>query len=188
MANFKDSPHFEKHDHYYTAKESWEQLSSIKEEVKINCSKILEACCMNAPLSKSDKYLNEIFGLPVKRNEEDFLSLDTDETRRLYDIIITNPPFTNPIKKNIIKKLLDIDRPFIIILNSTNIYSKWFRETMGDKIKDIQILTPKQKLKYNKAIKNEEGEWELEKKTKDPSFYSCFVSYKLNLPNEKLFL
>lgn len=188
MANFKDTPKYQAYDDYYTAEHSWKQLSSIKEEVRGRAQRILECCCMNAPLSKSDTYLKEVFDLPVDRNEQDFLSLDTDTLRAEYDLFATNPPFSNPLKKNIIKKLLDIDKPFIIILNSTNIYSVWFRETIGDKIKDIQILTPKGKLKYHKAVKNKEGELELEKKTKDPSFYSCFVAYKLHLPSHKLFL
>ena len=59
---------------------------------------------------------------------------------------------------------------------------------MGDKIKDIQILNPKGKLFFNKAYKNKEGEWEIEKKKTNPCFYSVFVTYKLNIPNHKLFL
>jgi hypothetical protein len=186
MANFIDNPHFSHHDDYYTKKESWFQLQKIKH--KIAPTKILEACCMGANLSKSAEYLTELFECPVVENKENFLDLDNDTIRENYSHIITNPPFQNPGKQNIITKLLEIDLPFIIILNSTNIYAKWFRQTFGDKIRDTQILNPLQKLCFHKAFKNDNDEWELQKKTHAPPFYPVFVSYKLGLDSADLFL
>ena len=186
MANFRDNSSYSKHDDYYTAKASWFQLQKIKD--KIAPTKIFEACCMGATLSKSSEYLTELFDCPVVENKVDLLQLSNEEIRENYSHIITNPPFANPTKQKIITKLLEIDLPFIIILNSTNIYSKWFRDTFGDKIKETQILNPKQKLCFHKAIQNDEGEWSLDLKTKPPCFYPVFVTYKLGLDSSDLFL
>ena len=186
MANFVDNPHYTNHDDYYTKKESWFQLQSIKE--KIAPTKILEACCMGANLSKSAEYLNELFNCEVVENKGDFLELDSAEIRETYSHIITNPPFTNPMKTNIIKKLLDIDLPFIIILNSTNVYCKWFRKVFGEKIKEVQILNPEGKLCFHKALKDDNGQMYLQEKTIAPPFYPVFVSYKLGLDSADLFL
>lgn len=195
MANFKDSPKFSNYDDYYTSEKTWNQLYILRNDIaKIheNEKPILEACCMNSPLSHSPKYLRKALNHKVKRNTKDILLRENEEMKEKYSMIITNPPFTNPLKQKIIEKLLDIDLPFIIILNSTNIFTKWFRETLQSKDDDyrkrLQIITPKGKLTYHKAYKNEEDEWELEEKTKDPSFYSVFVAWDCNIPNERLFL
>ena len=111
---------------------------------------------------------------------KDFLT-----TNDKVDNIITNPPFETKIKQKILKKLVEIDKPFIIILNCMNIYSKYFRDIFEDNIKYLQIIIPKGKIKFEKY--NEEKKC-LEKCKTDPAFYCCYLTYKMNIPNEDLWL
>ena len=72
---------------------------------------------------------------------------------------------------------MEIGKPFIIIMNSLNVFSKYFQEIMD--LDYTQIIIPKKKFHYSKDGVKEE------KKT---SFYSVFVAYKMELKNKDLFL
>jgi hypothetical protein len=175
MANFTDSPHYAKYDDYYTTEETWRLIGDIIPRDKV----IWEACMLNASKSKSPEILKNITGNQVCFNTE----LDMLEGSMGSDIIITNIPFETNIKKKILKRLVQLDRPFIIIMNSCNMFSKYMREIFGDNIKHLQIITPSTKIHYAKLLEN--GDFEYKKKT---SFYSVFVAYKMNLTTEQLWV
>ena len=177
MACLKDSPYFnsEKND-YYTTKEMWQNISHIIPKNKI----IFEACLLNSN-SKSIEYLKELGFNVVGNNTIDCLN----EVDFNFDMIITNIPFKTDIKKKILKKFVDIDKPFITIINVMNVYSSYFREIFGDNIKYLQIISPKGKIKfeiYDKELK------QLIKCKTDPSFYCVYLCYKMNLENKDLWL
>ncbi len=171
---------FSNYNDYYTSERSWGLISHLIPE---NCT-IYEACMLNSNFSTSPQILNKLTGNTVLYDtSHNFLEYHKYEDQ--CDIIITNPPFSpTDLKKDILKKLIEIDKPFIIILNSTNLFSKYFREIFKNVMHDIQIITPSIKLSFNR-LQEEDNTL---KEYKNMGFYSCFVTYKLNLKNEQLFV
>ena len=157
---------------YYTTKKMWDNISHLIPKNK----KIWEACMLNSS-SKSIQYLREL-GFEVVGNKE-WDCFEKDEG----DIIITNIPFTGEIKIKILERFLELDKPFIIILNSLNIYTAWFRELFKDNLNDIQLIIPRGKILFEEKI-NEE----IVPCKKEASFYACSLAYKLEIPNKDLFL
>ena len=176
MACLNDCPKFDStKNNYYTTKKMWENIIHLIPKDKI----IYEAFLLNSK-SKSIDYLTELGLNIVGDNKLNFLT----DTLPTYDIIISNPPFETNTKKKILEKLYELDKPFIIILNCMNIYSKYFRDIFGDNLKYLQIIIPKGKIKfevYNEETKSMD-------KCKDPAFYSCYLAYKMNIPNADLWL
>jgi hypothetical protein len=169
MANFKDSPNFAVYDDYYTPEWVWEKIKHLVPTDKV----IWEACMLNAEKSKSMEIWKK-WGYNVVGNIS-WNILDCEVPQ--CDMIITNIPFDTELKKNILKRLMEIGKPFIIIMNSTNTFSNYFHEILD--LNETQIITPKQKLHY---MKNGEDE------RKNTSFYSVFVAYRMNLTNKQLFV
>jgi len=177
MSNFKTSPHFNAHKNdYYTQKKMWEQVSHIIP----NDSVIWESCMLNSK-SNSMKYLNELGYEVVGNTEWDMLNCDIPKC----SIIITNPPFKTDLKKQILKKLVEIDKPFMIIMNTTNIFSKYMREIFGENIKHLQLVIPEQKIIFEEYSEEQE---KMVKCKSAPSFYCSYVCYKMNIPQDKLWL
>ena len=176
MANLTDSPTFETHDDYYTPKSAWEQVNHLipKDEV------IWEACMLNSYQSKSPEYLTELGNNVVFNYDQDILE-DHDE---IYDRIITNIPFDKQIKMKILKRLVEIDKPFMIIMNSMNLYTKYIREIFKDKFCDLQVINPSKKINFDK-LDYETNEL---RETNNCSFYCIYLCYKWDLSNENLWL
>ena len=105
MANFKDCPKFKVHDDYYTHKKSWEQIAHLIPKDKV----IWEACSLNSN-GQSIRYLQELGFDVVGGRDIDIFK------HNMGDIIITNPPFSNPNKQNIITNLLEIDLPKSLVI------------------------------------------------------------------------
>ena len=175
MANLKDSNIFRKYDNYYTPKSAWEQINHLIPKDKI----IWEAFCLNADKSKSAEYLTELGNKVVYDTSMDMLKNQPEE----WDMIISNPPFDTKIKLQILKKLVELDKPFILILNSLNTFSKYIRDIFKDKFNDLQIITPSNKIHFIRL--NEDNTLT---ETKTCSFYSIYLCYKMNLSNEQLWL
>ena len=175
MANFKDSPHFAIHDDYYTPESAWTRISDIIPKDTL----VWEACMLGAEKSKSPDYIMNVSECAM------FYSTDMDcLTQEPYDwdMIITNIPFDKKKKIPILKRFVELDKPFITLLNSCNLYSNYFREIFKDNLQYVQVIHPKGKINYDKL---ENGEL---KKTKNCSFYSVYLCYKMDIPNEKLYL
>tara|TARA_B100000424_G_C22916032_1_gene487408 strand:- start:269 stop:781 length:513 start_codon:yes stop_codon:yes gene_type:complete len=161
MANLKDSPHFDNHDDYYTRKKAWEDIKEFIPEDKI----IWEACLLNSN-EQSKKYLEELgFNVVGNKNVDIFDS-------QMGDVIITNIPFSTDIKQKILKRLNELDQPFIIIMNSMNVFTRYFREIFSDK--DINFIIPSYKIHYDKF-----SEGKLVEQKNNTSFYSWYVCYKI---------
>ena len=153
MSNFKDtSTSFTIHDDYYTPKYAWAQIKHLIE--KKGFTTIYEAFMLNSN-EQSKKYLQELGFNVVGDKTIDFLTNDLDKDS--YDIIVSNPPFqrissfkkrTTYLKYKIFKKLFDLDKPFIIIMNSTNIFSKWFKELAEGH--DVKFIFPSRKIQFDK--------------------------------------
>lgn len=185
MSNFKDSPLFAVHNDYYTPKSAWEQ---IKQFVNTDL-KVWECFLLNCGNEQSKKYLTECGYEVIGNKNVDFLNEETytpEMKNKDYGIIISNPPFERiksfkqrkeNLKYKCLKKLLDLDKPFIIIMNSTNMFQKWFMELVEGK--DIKFIFPSSKINYEKYKDGEPVE-----AGKSCSFNSIYVCYKIIEKNE----
>lgn len=174
MANFKDSSTFKIHDDYYTPYIAWKDVNHLIPKDKI----IWEACMLNSHKSKSPEYLKDLGNNVVFDNEMDCLK----ETPENFDMIVTNIPFSTNIKKKILQRFIELDKPFMIIINSLNTYSKYIREIFGENLKHLQIITPHKKIHFDKL----EGDKLIE--TKKCSFYCIYLCYKMDLETVQLWL
>lgn len=167
--NFKDCDKLNVYDEYYTPEWVWEKIRHL-----IPLDKTIWEACMLGSYKSNSIEIWKNWGYNVIGNVEwDILTCDIPK----HDIIITNPPFKTEIKKKILNRLMEIDKPFIIIMNATNIFSKYFREIM--KTDHIQILYTTGHLHFQK-----DGDKEIKK----TAFYSVFVCYKMNLQNKELWI
>jgi len=148
-------------DDYYTPKELWE---NIKEYLPHKDTVVWEAFYGNG---KSGTILSDL-GCTVIQSNVDFF----DENNKIIekcDMIISNIPFSK--KKEILKRLKEIDKPFIIIMPASTMFTQYLKETFGN---EIQIIIPKHRMHFEKN-------GVLLKRT---SFDSCYFCYKMNLKKD----
>tara|TARA_B110000208_G_scaffold127727_1_gene155344 strand:- start:1448 stop:1906 length:459 start_codon:yes stop_codon:yes gene_type:complete len=100
-------------------------------------------------------------GYDIIHQNEDFFD------NNYGDIVVDNPPFS--IKKQVIIRLIELDKPFILTLPISTICYKYSR-VLKDK---LQIIIPNGRIKYTKTA---------------PSFDSAYFCYKMNLPKDIIYL
>ena len=176
MANLKDAPKFNVYDDYYTPKFAWEQIAHLIPNDKV----VWEAFQLNSTQSKSMEHLKSLGKKVIGNTNWNYFDLCD---KLYYDLIVSNPPFDKKIKIPILQKLVEIDKPFILIMNSMNTFCKYFCDTFREVRKHLQIITPYGKIHFEKLM--EDGTTELKKNC---SFYCVYVCYKMNIPQENLFL
>jgi len=162
MAGFHTKT-FLKHDDYMTPKYAWENIKEFIPKDKV----IWEAFYGDG---KSGDDLREL-GFDVIHEPVDFFKSD------LGDIIVSNPPFSKC--KEIMPRLKQLDKPFILILPSSKINTQYFRENFKNTKSTLQIIVPRRRIQF---IKNGN---ELQNKCNFDCFYYC---YKMNLPRDILWL
>ena len=177
MADFKALSNYKVHDDYYTPRSAWTNIRHLIPDDRV----IFEACMLNSHKSQSPQYLMDS-GLKVVYDTT--LNILTDTPEEDYDMIITNPPFETALKKDILKKLVEIDKPFIIILNVCNTFSRYMREIFKDNFKYLQVITPDGKIHFDKL----DYDTQTLTHSKNTSFYCCYLCYKMDLKNEDLWL
>ena len=96
-----------------------------------------------------------------------------------YDIILTNPAFSRHILTEFLYNLSALNKPFVIILPITKIFSKYFRNSFRQ-YKDIQIIIPSKRLSFDDPTKPNNKS--------NPSFVCCYIAYRMNLPQDIIFL
>jgi hypothetical protein len=152
---------FLKHDDYMTPKTAWEDISHLIPKDKI----IWEAFYGNG---KSGDFLTEL-GFEVIHKPIDFFTND------LGDIIVSNPPFSKC--KEVLKRLKELDKPFIIIMPVSKIATSYFREYFS--VKDLQIIIPKKRIHFLKLVDGKQIDG-----FKSSCNFDCFYyCYKINLPD-----
>jgi len=111
MAGFHTKT-FIKHDDYMTPENAWINIKDFIPTDKI----IWEAFYGDG---KSAEYLEKL-GFKVIHNQNDFFESNEGE------IIVTNPPFSK--KKEVLIRLKELDKPFILILPASTITTQYIRE------------------------------------------------------------
>jgi hypothetical protein len=151
---------FIKHDDYMTPKYAFENIKEYIPKDKI----IWEAFYGDG---NSGQYLKQL-GFNVIDEPVDFFEND------LGDIIVSNPPFS--LSKEVMNRLHELDKPFIIIFPSSKINTQYFRKWKNK----IQIIIPRNRIHFTKKINGEIPEnW------KQACNFDCFYyCYKINLPKD----
>lgn len=162
MAGFHTKT-FIKHDDYMTPKYAWENIKQYIPKDKM----IWEPWYGDG---KSGLYLKEL-GFNVIHEPIDFFENDFGE------IIIGNPPYSQI--KSILKRLYELDKPFILILPSSKIHTSYIREW---KDKHLQLIIPRKRIQFSKMVN---GETNMENRCNFDCFYYC---YKIGLPIDLIFL
>jgi len=164
MAGFH-SKTFTKHDDYMTPKHAWENIKQYIPKDKL----IWEAFYADGA---SGRYLTEL-GFNVIHEPVDFFEND------LGEIIVSNPPFT--LVKEVMQRLLVLDKPFILILPSSKINTSYFRAW---KDKALQIIIPRKRIHFTKLVDGKVPE-----NYKSTCNFDCFYyCYKIGLPTDIVWL
>ena len=148
-------------DNYMTNKLEWER---IQEYIPVDMQ-------IWSPFygdGKQKEYFSDM-GIDIIHEDEDFFENNKG------DIIIDNPPFSK--KKEIFKRLKEIDKPFILICPSMMLSYKYFQELFKD---DIQIIIPRKRINFKHI--------DSEKKNYSPPFASFYFCYKMNLEKDITFI
>tara|TARA_Y100000004_G_C8627651_1_gene291534 strand:- start:10 stop:504 length:495 start_codon:yes stop_codon:yes gene_type:complete len=164
MATF-NTKGFLKHDDYMTPKYAWENIQQYIPRDKI----IWEAFYGDG---ESGKILTDL-GFNTIHKEEDFFNYTPE-----YDVLVSNPPFSKA--KDIMDRLYDLDKPFILILPSSKINTQYFRK-WKDK---IQIIIPPKRIHFLKKIDGKTPD-----KWKNACNFDCFYyCYKMNLQKDIIWI
>ena len=157
---------FIKHDDYMTPKYAWDWIKDFIPKDKV----IWEAFYGDG---ESGKILSDL-GFNVIHEETDFF------TNNLGDVIVSNPPFTK--KKEVMTRLKEIDKPFIIICPSSMLNTQYVRHLFIDG--RLQIIIPNKRINLKKLIDGKVPDsWG------DRCNFVCFYyCWKLDLPNDIVWL
>ena len=162
MASFHTKS-FLKHDDYMTPKYAWENIQQFIPKDKV----IWEAFYGDG---QSGKDLEDL-GFNVIHKAVDFFQ------NNLGDIIVSNPPFSKT--KEIMLRLKELNKPFILILPCSKICTSYMREYFkGDK--RLQIIIPIKRIHFMKHIDGQMVDgW------KPQCNFDCFYyCYKMNLEKD----
>jgi hypothetical protein len=167
MAGFHTKT-FMKHDDYMTPKYAWENIKDYIPKDKV----IWEAFYGDG---ESGKYLTEL-GFNTIHEEIDFFENDKG------DLVVSNPPFSK--SKEIFTRLVELDKPFILILPSSKINTQYFRKLFSKNKDKIQIIIPRKRIHFTKLVDGKKPEnW------KNACNFDCFYyCWKMGLERDIIWL
>ena len=164
MAGFHTKT-FTKHDDYMTPKYAWEHIQHLIPRNKV----IWEAFYGDGT---SGEHLTDL-GFNVIHKDVDFFK------NNLGDIIVSNCPFS--MSKEVMNRLKELDKPFIMILPSSKICTSYMREFF--KNKKLQIIIPRKRIHFNKMVDGKIIE------DKSNCNFDCFYyCYKMGFENDIIWL
>jgi hypothetical protein len=152
------------YDEYYTRARAWEDIAHYIPRDKI----LLESFMLNS-VSSSPLYLQEL-GFQV---EWDTSSDFFQQEKRENAVCVSNCPFS--LKKEVLQHLKQIDQPFILIISSTVLNTKYFLETFSTD-KRIQLIIKSSKIHFDKYVDGKKVEMK-----DNTSFYSLYLCWQIGL-------
>jgi len=163
MAGFQTKS-FLKHDDYMTPKTAWEDIQNYIPKDKI----IWEAFYGDG---QSGRDLREL-GFNVIHEPLDFFEND------LGEIIISNPPFSK--SSEVLTRLKELGKPFIVIFPSSKINTQYFRNLFGKCQEPVQLIIPKKRINFLKKVNGVVPEgWG------NSCYFDCFYyCWKMNLERD----
>lgn len=152
------SPHstFLKHDDYMTPQHAWADIKHIIPKDKV----IWEAFYGDGI---SGYHLKKL-GFNVIHEPIDFFEND------LGEVVVSNPPFSQVPK--ILARLVELDKPFILIMPTLKLCTKYVREIFK-KVEKLKIIIPRKRIHFVKHLNGKPVEgWK--KNTCFDCFYYCW--------------
>jgi hypothetical protein len=168
MAGFQTKT-FIKNDDYMTPKSAWENIKQYIPQDKV----IWEAFYGDG---ESGKYLTEL-GFNTIHENIDFFENNKGE------VLVSNPPFT--LIPEILTKLKEMNKPFILIMPSSKINTQYFRKLFSNDDDPIQIIIPRTRIQFLKLLN---GVIETDKKYMKCNFDCFYYCWKMNLPRDIIWL
>ena len=166
-----------KSDEYYTPKYVWELISPLLDKNKVIWEAFHKETDTHIPSSNNFREL----GFTVVQTQKDFFEENHG------DVIVSNPPYSK--NKEIMTRLVELNKPFCLIVNECCLHSKYFRKIFKDTFDDIQLIIPS---KIDFLIKNEENINENDEREfligKGCPFYSILICWKMNLEKDINFI
>ena len=195
---FNPGNSFAVHNDYYTPFYAWDNLSKILVKHKKRKSdgnpkpklRVWEPFMLNSN-GQSKQYLEQLGFEVLGDTQHDFFDLSTRPDPSEYDIAISNPPFERVrsfrnrhknLKYRCIQGLLDIGKPFVIIINSLNVCSRWFAELIRSHEQHIRFIYPTKKINFDKYKQG--GQEKIHVESNSASFLSIYMCYKVLENNE----
>ena len=149
-------------DNYITNREDWIKIKEyIPKDKKIWSPFYCDG--------KQKEYFKDM-GFDIIHEDKDFFTYTPD-----YDLVIDNPPFSK--KKEILTKLKELDKPFILIIPSVMLCYKYFQNYFKD---DLQIIISLNRIKFRHMNSTN--------KNYTPPYASFYFCYKMNLPKDLIFI
>ena len=166
MASFHTKT-FTKYDDWMTPDSAWDNIKQYIPADKV----IWEAFYGNGA---SGSHLKDM-GFNVIHEPIDFFENDRG------DIIVSNPPFTKV--PDVLKRMVELDKPFIMIMQSSKINTQYFRKLFSNNENHIQIIIPRKRIQFQKLVNGEIDE------TKNSPNFDCFYyCWKIGLPKDIVWL
>ena len=153
-------------DNYFTPFYAWKNIEKYIPKNK----KIWEPFYNDS--SRSPYYLQKL-GCDVVYNKEDFF-----ENNR-GDIVVSNPPFS--IKKEVLERLIELNKPFILIMPSSVLHTQYFKHLFKDD-PNMQIIIPKQRIHFMKMVNGSLIQ------TNGCNFDCSYYCWKINMKKQITFL
>ena len=182
MSNFTNSNKFTVHNNYFTQTKTWKDIQHII-TAKYGDNVTIWECFLLNSNEQSKRHLQSLNFKVIGDRNIDFFNDNHCPPPDTYDLIVSNPPYeriksfkqrkTN-LKYRCIERLFNIGKPFIILLNSTNLFQKWFKELVDGK--DIKFIIPSKKIQFDKYDKD--GKTQL-KTSGSCAFNTIYVCYKV---------
>ena len=167
MAGFHTKT-FQKHDDYMTPFSAWDNIKHLIPKDK----KIWEAFYGDGV---SGDILTKL-GFDVIHEEIDFFE------NNCGDIVVSNPPFSHV--PDILNRLVEIDKPFILIMPSSKINTQYFRKLFSQNKDKIQIIIPRKRIHFEKLIDGKRPD-----NCKNACNFDCFYyCWKIGLENDIVWL
>ena len=168
MAGFNTKT-FMKHDDYMTPKSAWENIKQYIPKDKV----IWEAFYGDG---SSGTHLTDLGFTRTIHQPLDFFENDIGE------IVVSNPPFT--LCKDILARLKELNKPFILIMPSSKINTQYFRKLFYDTEDPIQIIIPRKRIQFIKTINGV-----IPEDYKSCCNFDCFYyCWKIGLPKDIVWL
>ncbi len=141
MAGFHTKT-FIKHDDYMTPDSAWDNIKQYIPKDKV----IWEAFYGDGT---SGSHLKKL-GFNVVHKPIDFFEND------MGDVVVSNPPFSQC--PEILKRLVEINKPFIMIMPSSKINTQYFRKLFSENKNKIKIIIPRKRIHFDKKVDGETPE------------------------------
>jgi len=159
---------FTKHDSYMTPESAWKAIEHIIPKNK----KIWESFYGDG---ESGRILTKM-GFDVIHKDVDFFEND------LGEVLISNPPFS--IKKEVLIRLKELGKPFIMIMPSSTINTQYMRKLFADNKDPIQIIIPRKRIQFIKLVDGKP----VENQRRACNFDCFYYCWKINLPRDIIWL